>query len=99
MCSLAKAIGGRSFPDVRESRPDVSPALAVLVNELLLPDADERPRSAALVLELFENPDRILSAEVPVPAAPSEAVPWYAGTAMLLALEALGLALFRIMGR
>lgn len=106
MCSLAKAIGGRSFPDVRESRPDVSPALAVLVNELLLPDADERPRSAALVLELFENPDRILSAEVPVPAAPSEAVPWYrdrrvlyAGTAMLLTLEALGLALFRIMGR
>lgn len=102
MNTLAKAIEGRAFPDVREARPDVPPALAALVAEMTLPDPDDRPRSAALVLARLipllgvgTVPEQICEA---APARP----PWYrdrgvlfAATATILALEALVLVVFR----
>ena len=102
MNTLAKAIEGRAFPDVRESRPDVPPALAALVAEMTLPDPDDRPRSAALVLgrliPLLGASAGLEQVREEAPAKP----PWYrdrgvlfAATAMVLALEALVLAVFR----
>ena len=100
MRTLAKALEGRSFPDVRERRPDTPAELAVLVSEMTLPDADQRPPSARLVLELLTHPDRIPTGEAAVPEQP--ALPWYrdryvlyAATGMALALEALVLAIMR----
>ena len=103
MSTLAKALEGRSFPDVREIRPDVPSPLAELVREMTLPSPEERPASAAIVLARL-----LMSLERPVDEAPQVAhehdrVPWYrdrgvlyAATAMALALEALVLAIFRI---
>ena len=97
MRTLAKAIEGRAFPDVRRSRPDTPAELAVLVSEMTLPDADQRPQSARLVLDLLTHPDRIPTGD-DVP----ERVPWYkdryvlyAATGMALALEALVLAIVK----
>ena len=97
MKTLAKALEGRSFPDVRLSRPDTPAELAVLVSEMTLPDADQRPPSARLVLELLTHPDRIPTGEFAPPP-----VPWYkdryvlyAATGMALALEALVLAIIK----
>lgn len=99
MRTLAKAIEGVAFPDVRLSRPDTPPELAVLISEMTLPDVDQRPSSARLVLELLKHPDRIPTGES-APAAPAS--PWYkdrnllfAATAMVLALEALVLAIVK----
>ena len=95
--TLAKALEGRSFPDVRLCRPDTPAELAVLVSEMTLPDADQRPPSARLVLELLTHPDRIPTGEFAPPP-----VPWYkdryvlyAATGMALALEALVLAIIK----
>lgn len=103
MRTLAKAIEGQAFPDVRHLRPDTPAELAVLVSEMTLPDADQRPPSASFVLELLKHPDRIPTGDEsgsPQDAPPS--VPWYrdrgvllAATAMALALEALVLAIFK----
>ena len=97
MRTLAKAIEGRAFPDVRRSRPDTPAELAVLVSEMTLPDADQRPQSARLVLDLLTHPDRIPTGD-DIP----ERVPWYkdryvlyAATGMALALEALVLAIVK----
>lgn len=96
MRTLAKAIEGHAFPDVRMFRPDTPEPLATLVSEMTLPDAAERPSSARKVLELLSHPERIVR-----PAdAPAASVPWYrdrsivyALTAMILAFEALAVAL------
>ena len=103
MRTLAKAIEGRTFPDVRAARPDIPAELAVLVNEMTLPDADQRPRTARMVMELLTHPERVPTGELPsAPSLPKP--PWYrdravlyAVTAMALALEALVLAVLRVM--
>jgi serine/threonine protein kinase len=97
MRTLAKAIEGRAFPDVRHSRPDTPAELAVLVSEMTLPDADQRPQSARLVLDLLTHPDRIPTGD-DIP----ERVPWYkdryvlyAATGMVIAFVALVLAIVK----
>ncbi len=102
MNTLAKAIEGFSFADVRELRPDVPSALAELVSDMTLPDPDDRPRSAALVLMRIVQLVDTSEDDAPGAAADQAKLPWYrdrgvlyAATAMALALEALVLAVFR----
>jgi len=102
MNTLAKAIEGLSFADVRELRPDVPSALAELVSDMTLPDPDDRPRSAALVLMRIVQLVDTSEDDEPGAAAVQPKLPWYrdrgvlyAATAMALALEALVLAVFR----
>ena len=102
MNTLAKAIEGFSFADVRELRPDVPSALAELVSDMTLPDPDDRPRSAALVLMRIVQLVDTSEDDAPGAAAVQPKLPWYrdrgvlyAATAMALALEALVLAVFR----
>jgi serine/threonine-protein kinase len=100
MNTLAKAIEGFSFADVRELRPDVPSALAELVSDMTLPNPDDRPRSAAFVLMRIVQ--LVDTSEDDAPGAAVQArLPWYrdrgvlyAATAMALALEALVLAIF-----
>ncbi len=113
MNTLAKAIDGRAFPNVRTVRPDTPVPLAVLVSEMTLPDRIERPVSARMVLELLSHPDRVVGAfeSLRAPASvlaapPPPARPWhrdravlYAMTAMVLALEALAVALATVFTR
>ena len=103
MNTLAKAIEGFSFADVRELRPDVPPSFAELVSDMTLPDPDDRPRSAALVLMRIVQLVDISEDDAPGAAAVQAKLPWYrdrgvlyAATAMALALEALVLAVFRV---
>ena len=101
MNTLAKAIEGFSFADVRELRPDVPSALAKLVSDMTLPNPDDRPGSAALVLmRIVQLVDT--SEDGATGAVVHAKLPWYrdrgvlyAATAMALALEALVLAVFR----
>jgi len=102
MNTLAKAIEGFSFADVRELRPGVPSALAELVSDMTLPDPDDRPRSAALVLMRIVPLVDTSKHDATVAAAVQDKLPWYrdrgvlyAATAMALALEALVLAIFR----
>ena len=103
MNTLAKAIEGRAFPDVRNLRPEVPTSLATLVSDMTLPNPDDRPGSAALVLmrivQMIDSGEDV----VPVASCASGGTPWYrdrgvlyAATAMALALEALVLALVRV---
>ena len=102
MNTLAKAIEGFSFADVRELRPDVPSALAELVSDMTLPDPDDRPRSAALVLMRIVQLVDTSEEDAARAAVPPAKLPWYrdrgvlyAATATALALEALVLAVFR----
>lgn len=102
MNTLAKAIEGRAFPDVREARSDVPPALAALVAEMTLPDPDDRPRSAALVLARLIPLLGVGTVPEQICEAAQARPPWYrdrgvlfAATATILALEALVLVVFR----
>ena len=102
MRTLAKAIEGQAFPDVRCLRPDAPVELAVLVSEMTLPDADQRPPSAHLVQELLTHPDRIPTDEGDLTPREQPPVPWYkdrnvlfAATGMALALEMLVLAIIK----
>lgn len=88
MSTLAKALGGRSFPDVRTFRPDAPPALAALVAAMTATDPAQRPASGREVLELLANPERI---SPPAPYSPP-AVPWYRDRSVLFAVAALVLA-------
>ena len=115
MRTLAKALDGRAFPDVRTIRPDTPAPLALLVSEMTLPDAVERPVSARMVLELLSHPERVVAAAMPQPevAEPDDfrepagvRPPWYrdrgvlyAVTAMVLAFEALLVALVTVYTR
>ena len=102
MNTLAKAIEGRAFPDVRNLRPEIPAPLAELVSEMTLPDPDDRPASAAgVLLRIVQMIDSGADAVLAAPVAPGR-IPWYrdrgvlyAATAMALALEALVLALVR----
>ncbi len=100
MRTLAKAIEGMSFPDVRTIRPETPAALAELVAEMTLPDPMARPSSPMLVLERLSRRESTVPSPVPR-AATSH--PWYrdrqvlyAMTGLLLALEALVLALVKV---
>ena len=103
MNTLAKAIEGRAFPDVRNLRPEVPSSLASLVYDMTLPDPDDRPGSASGVLvRIVQMIDSDIDAVSAAPGALG-GVPWYrdrgvlyAATAMALALEALVLALVRV---
>ena len=102
MNTLAKAIEGFSFPNVRELRPDVPSALAKLVSDMTLPDPDDRPASASLVLMRIVQLVDTSEDDAPGAAVPQVKLPWYrdrgvlyAATAMALAIEALVLAVFR----
>ena len=102
MNTLAKAIEGFSFADVRELRPDVPSALAKLVSDMTLPDSADRPRSMALVLMRIVQLVDASEDNAAEAAAAQPKLPWYrdrgvlyAATAMALALEALVLAIFR----
>ena len=94
MLTLAKALEGRAFPDVRGMRPDTPAELAVLVSEMLLPDADQRPSSMHVVLDILSNPDLVPADQPPAPWYRDRYV-LYAATGMALALEALVLAIIR----
>ena len=104
MSTLAKAIEGLSFPDVREIRPDVPAPLAELVRDMTLPSPEERPASAAIVIaRLMMSLERRAEEEPPAVEPAHAKAPWYrdrgvlyAATAMALALEALVLAIFRV---
>ncbi len=98
--TLAKAIEGMPFPDVRASRPDTPAGLAALVAEMTLPDPDRRPASAGAVLDRLEG----VACARRLRARARAAVPWhrdrhvlYAATGMVLALEALVFAIARVM--
>jgi len=103
MNTLAKAIEGRAFPDVRNLRPEIPAPLAELVSEMTLPDPDDRPGSASgVLLRIVRMIDSGADAVSVAPVATGR-IPWYrdrgvlyAATAMLLALEALVLALVRV---
>ena len=98
MRTLAKALDGQSFADVRMLRPDTPAYLAELVHVMTVPDRAQRPESARKVLELLSNP--AWRGAAPYGAAAGERPPWYrdrgvlyAATAMILAVEALVVAL------
>ncbi len=100
MRTLAKALEGMSFPDVRKLRPDTPAALAELVGEMTLPDPMARPSTAASVLERLSRRESVMPSPVSAADAPR---PWYrdrqvlyAMTGMLLALEALVLAIVKV---
>ena len=103
MNTLAKAIEGRAFPDVRNLRPEIPAPLAELVSEMTLPDPDDRPGFASgVLLRIVRMIDSGADAVSVAPVATGR-IPWYrdrgvlyAATAMLLALEALVLALVRV---
>ena len=104
MCTLANAIGGRQFADVRTIRPDTPPELAALVSLLTHPSADERPASAHAVLEFLCTPGRM--AGYADAAANPPRPPWYrdrgvlyAAAAMVLAVESLIVALATVWTR
>lgn len=105
MRTLAKAIDGQSFPDVRYLRPDTPVYLARLVSEMTLPAVEERPESAWALLGLLSHPERVLRAE-DLPPPPPPRPPWYrdrgvlyAATAMILAASALLVALVTVFTR
>ncbi len=50
MASLAKALQGREFPDVRMVRPNTPPEYAELVADLLKPNREDRPPSMSCVI-------------------------------------------------
>ena len=91
MTSLAKALQGDQFPDVRTRRADVPQALAELVAAMTSPDLADRPASAAYLVELLE--DSALLAPPPPPPAPASTAEVDADTPLLRALIAVGVAL------
>lgn len=98
MNTLAKAIGGRRFPDVRLARPDTPPELAALVAMMTMPAAANRPPSARSVLEFLSHPDRAAMAAGRLPWYRDRGV-LYAAIAMVLAFEALAVALATVYAR
>lgn len=100
MRTLAKALDGQAFPDVRAFRPDTPAYLADLVGAMTQPDRAARPGSARQIIERLSTP-ALPAAEADAFAAPAGArPPWYrdravlyAATAMILAVEALVVAL------
>ena len=108
MRTLAKALDGQSFADVRTLRPETPAYLAQLVHEMTLPDRAQRPGSARQLLEYLSHPEQLGGASVSeVFGAPAGArPPWYrdrgvlyALTAMILAVEALVVALGTVLQR
>jgi len=107
MRTLAKAIEGMPFPDVRTLRPDTPDGLAALVSAMTMPSPAQRPSSVRATLDLLTHPERIPTA---LPSAkltppPRPAVPWYddrsvlyAAVAMVLAFCALVVALRNSIG-
>lgn len=102
MRTLAKALDGQAFVDVRTLRPETPAALAELVHAMTLPAREDRPDSARKVLELLSHPEQLPNPGGTAAFAVSEGVrpPWYhdrgviyAVTAMILAIEALIVAL------
>ncbi len=54
MTSLAKALQGREFPDVRVLRPNAPPEYAALVADLLKPSREDRPPSMSRVISRLD---------------------------------------------
>lgn len=98
MSTLAKAIGGRRFPDVRLARPDTPPELAALVAMMTMPAAADRPPSARSVLGFLSHPDRAAVAAGRLPWYRDRGV-LYAALALVLAFEALAVALMTVYAR
>lgn len=102
MRTLAKALDGRTFPDVRIFRPDASASLARLIAWMTLPNVESRPSSLQQVLEILTHPDHPTGSDrpsVPPRAWYRDRAVLYALTAMILALEALVLALVPLFTR
>lgn len=98
MRTLAAALGGRVYPDIRLLRPEIPPPVAALVDSLLRPQPAERPASAIRALELCLDPSRIDPRRLT--PAPRRQQPWYrdrsvqiAAGALLIAAAALAAAL------
>jgi len=94
MRTLAKAIEGMVFPDVRTLRPDTPDGLAALVSAMTMPSPSQRPSSVRATLDLLTHPERIPAAlpyaKLSPPPRPS--VPWYDDRSVLYAVAAMVLA-------
>ncbi|MGN0853907.1 MAG: serine/threonine-protein kinase [Kiritimatiellia bacterium] len=104
--ALAKALDGQSFADVRTRRADAPACLAELVHEMTLPRREERPQSARQVLERLAHLERRTGGAAPHLRSAAVHPPWYqdrgvlyALTAMVLAFEALVVALNTVLRR
>lgn len=108
--ALAKALDGQSFPDVRTRRADTPAYLAALVDQMTQPARERRPQSARQVLDLLANPEPSpvgAAGDAADTSAPPAVRPlWYedrgvlyAATAMILAFEALIVALSTVLRR
>ncbi len=90
MHTLAKAIDGQTFDDVRLLRPDTPVFLSRLVAAMTAPAKESRPESAWALLGIMSHPERILKPGDLPQANPSR--PWYRDRSVLYAAAALILA-------
>lgn len=103
MNSLAKALHGQMFPDVRTLRPETPPFLAQLVSAMTIPNPEMRPATAGKVLELLTGLKRSGVKAVRVEEEATGDIPWYrdrgflyAATAMAVAVEVLVVTLINV---
>lgn len=87
MRTLAAALGGRVYPDIRRLRPEIPAPVAALVDLLLRPSPSERPASARHALELCLEPSRIDCRRLA--PMPGRSRPWYCDRRVLAAAGAL----------
>jgi len=93
MRTLAKALCGEEFPDVRLARPEVPAPLAALVAAMTRMDAKERPRSATEVVIALESCLARAETERPARQAAAEAAqPWYKDGFLVAAAAAFAAA-------
>ena len=102
MNSLAKALNGQIFPDVRTLRPETPPFLARLVTAMTIPNPEMRPDSAGKVLELLTGLKRT-GVKAAMMGEETDNLPWYrdrgflyAATAMAIAVEVLVVTLINV---
>ena len=102
MNTLAKALNGQTFPDVRTLRPETPPFLADLITAMTIPNPEMRPESVLKVLELLTGLKRS-GVKVVKQVDRQETLPWYrdrgflyAITAMVVAVEILVVTLINV---
>ncbi len=106
MNTFAKALEGRTFPDIRLFRGDIPPRLASLVASLLSPAAEDRPSSARDVLvdlmQIYRAPTAQESAPRPsanrgVSQERRDPGVFFAAMALMASLAILAFIVFRSM--
>ena len=102
MNTLAKALNGQTFPDVRILRPETPPFLADLIAAMIVPNPEMRPESVHKVLELLTGLKRS-GVKVVKQVDSQKSLPWYrdrgflyAITAMIVAVEILVVTLINV---